>query len=169
MSIANSRASQFLFTKSTACAVATTGSIGPRFLNEMADGLGGAIASEGGLYIYNTSFEKCTSLFEGGAIWAGRFSNTSIWNSNFSYNSAEGDGGAIYSDGTLYVENSYFEGNTATSDSNIGGSAIVHGCGNEGIPSFSCSVGQGSAGNLMGLHDLAPFTLLMLLILLISP
>ena len=115
-------------------------------LTELADGKGGAIETSGTAMIYNSTFNKCTALFDGGAIWAANSSNTSIWGSNFINNAALGDGGAIYSEGLLYVANSTFSANEAnTGNANVGGSAKVTGCGNTGIPSISCSAQQGNA------------------------
>ena len=114
-------------------------------ITELADGMGGAIYSKGYMTIYNSNFEKCVALFNGGAIWAGNSSNTSIWSSTFTSNSAGGDGGAIFSDGSLFLKENYFTSNKATTDSGVGGTATVHGCGNQGIPTFSCSVGQGTS------------------------
>lgn len=129
----------------TSCAALPTTKNRRSLITELADGMGGAIYSKGTMIIDNSNFEKCDALFDGGAIWAGNSSNTTISGSTFTTNTAGGDGGAIYCDGSLFLKDNFFVGNKATTDSGVGGTATVHGCGNQGIPTFSCNVGQGTS------------------------
>ena len=68
--------------------------------------------------INNCTFISNVASFDGGAIYNGVKENTlTIKNSKFINNAAEqDDGGAIFSRGSLIIENSYFEGNKASVD-----------------------------------------------------
>lgn len=143
-----------IFSNTSCAALPTTTKSRRSLITELADGMGGAIYSKGTMTIDNSNFEKCDALFDGGAIWAGNSSNTTIYSSTFTTNTAGVDGGAIYSDGALYIKNSFFTNNKATADSGVGGTATVHGCGNQGIPTFSCNVGQGTSDAAPGMISL---------------
>ena len=70
---------------------------------------GGAIYSEGLIYISNSIFANNTASLNGGAILSSSESANYIVNSNFTNNGAS-DGGAIYSNGTMnLLSNSFIE------------------------------------------------------------
>ncbi|MBQ2831560.1 right-handed parallel beta-helix repeat-containing protein [Methanobrevibacter sp.] len=73
---------------------------------------GGALYSSSDLIIQNSQFIK-NSAYEGGAIHVDNDNHIYIENSTFKQNSAEWDGGAIYSNKWMHVGNSIFELNTA--------------------------------------------------------
>lgn len=94
---------------------------------------GGAVALYGSsLHIINSVFEHCKSGASGGSIWSRSFnslprlpiySSISIVGSSFNNNAALLDGGATYfSEGTLTLESSSFESNSASGTA--GGGAI---------------------------------------------
>ena len=94
--------------------------------------LGGAIRNRGNvLTITNSHFwnneagcrsntGKCDSSYgDGGAIYSRAYSDIRIVNSTFSYNSAPGDGGAIFFFDNLSIVNSTFVGNSAETGGGI--------------------------------------------------
>ncbi|MDX1812288.1 MAG: hypothetical protein R3240_10095, partial [Gammaproteobacteria bacterium] len=88
---------------------------------------GGAILSYENLLIDNvvfknnsvTNIDQSSSGFRGGAIYTS--SRLEVYNSIFSFNSAEGNGGALYSNGMVIIKDSTFDNNTAVSGGAIDG------------------------------------------------
>ena len=79
---------------------------------DVAEG-GGAIKSEGNVFVYDSTFSGNISGHDGGAILAE--DNVTVEDSTFSSNTAVDDGGAIYSwTGDITVTDSTFTGNKAT-------------------------------------------------------
>ena len=68
-----------------------------KFIGTSGD-FGGAILDLGkNMLISNNSFEKCSSLYDGGAIFISQSKNTTLIGNNFTDNNmADGDGAAIY-------------------------------------------------------------------------
>lgn len=90
------------------------------FENNSANGYGGAVCF--GSYVdyiesYNNAFIK-NSAKSGGAIYLEK-SNLYIVNHTFESNTADDEGGAIYSNGFISMSSSYFNGNNATKGSAI--------------------------------------------------
>ncbi|HCU25472.1 MAG TPA: hypothetical protein DF383_10685 [Deltaproteobacteria bacterium] len=95
---------------------------------------GGAIYSEGRLFIYDTLFAfnstEDTLLGKGGALYLPNGSEGEIYNSTFLSNTADGAGGAIYFESVghdLTIDNSTFDHNIANQ---LRGGAIHHERGN---------------------------------------
>ena len=86
------------------------------FKNNIADDLyGGAIYTEGDLHVENSTFSSNQADKSGGAIYNPHPGNAlAIFNCIFEKNTVDDlDGGAIYSEGYLYLENSTFSSNQA--------------------------------------------------------
>ena len=67
-----------------------------RFINTSGD-FGGALTLLGGNhYIVNNSFDKCRSLYDGGAIYLAQSENSRIRGNNFTDSLSDGDGGVVY-------------------------------------------------------------------------
>jgi predicted outer membrane repeat protein len=110
-----------------------------RELQSKANGLGGGLENHGEVEIIDSKFRMCEALVDGGAIYAGSNSTTNITESLFEMNTAGRKGGAIFSDGYVFVKQSIFEDNSATEGGTIDGDIILEGCENEGLDeSKSC-------------------------------
>ncbi len=88
------------------------------FRNNVAADYGGAIYNNGTLTITNSLlYQNSTQYFNGGAIYVYTGTVTTINESNFLYNDAGFDGGAIYNNGNLEIDDTGFSFNEASDGS----------------------------------------------------
>lgn len=115
-------------------------------VDESTLGKGGGIESYGVVFIMNSAFENCSASSDGGAIYGFSGSNTTVFTSTFSGNSAKGTGSAIYSDGYVYIEGNTFANNTVGEGGQVlGGNITLEGCQNSGLAeSKPCNGGENS-------------------------
>jgi len=93
-----------------------------RFRNNYASSNSGAILNGGYLFVDNSTFEDNYAFWWAGAIHTGAYANTTIYNSNFTNNLADWNGGALYTYSNLQIYNCNFISNNCTT--NNGGGAI---------------------------------------------
>ena len=93
-----------------------------RFKNNYASSHSGAIANSGYLVVDNTTFDSNYAKTWAGAIHTAAYANTTIYDSIFTNNLADWNGGALYTYSNLQIYNCNFTGNNCTT--NNGGGAI---------------------------------------------
>ena len=96
-----------------------------RFINNNApaeNSHSGAIANGGYLVVENSIFDSNYAFRWAGAIHTAAYANTTIYNSNFTNNLADWNGGALYTYSNLQIYNCNFIDNNCTT--NNGGGAI---------------------------------------------
>lgn len=121
--IGNSANSSYNFTQSEDYPYDVTGTVSG----------GGAIFTTQNLNIDSCNFENNSAVGNGGAIWCCMNSDTvsyEVYSSNFINNSTQGRSGAIETVRSMYIYDSYFEGNHAVGDGGVMGyyGSIFYNC-----------------------------------------
>ena len=124
------------------------------FTNNTATNDGGAIENYANLNIINSTFTNNTvTIYNGGAIHNAMNAALNITGSTFTLNTAM-DGGAIYNDGNLNINNSTFNQNTARTDGgaiyNTGALTINNSTFNQNTAEYGGAIYNTGALNITG-------------------